>query len=569
MSNCFFLPLRSLTRISLALITAVAISLPVRASQRLIFIYPPINRSLGIDSLETFANTGTVSRELADYFRLAGVGAEQKEEFRKALLETIPVNPVQLSRFFNTPTGETLLEQVGALVSIQGGRNGKFALRGALVQAAFDRKNGSLTLLNFLKHLPTNVQLNLPEIITAGSLVELLIGATQEITREMAVISKRTAQKENVDFSRLPDPRQVGTFGIAPPETWLLTDSTRNHSFRTIVYRPKQWRKGKTPVVVMSHGLASRPEDFSQRAEHLASHGFVVVLPQHAGSDIEQVQAMLNGFSRELFKLDEFIDRPKDVSFVLDELERRNASEFGDRLDLENVVAVGHSFGGYTVFALGGATIDFENLQSVCDRTIWGPNISLLLQCLALKLPRKDYNFRDKRVQSIIAINPVNSAIFGERGISQIEVPTLIGAGSNDPATPAASEQLRTFVWLTAPEKYLILIEGQAHVNFTQLDANTQALIKSLPNVTLPQQSLIDRYADSLLLAFAEVYGAKNEEYRPFLTSSFAQYISRDPHPVFFAEASAQIPLSQLFNRLRPAILPPLVPQAREIGANN
>jgi predicted dienelactone hydrolase len=191
------------------------------------------------------------------------------------------------------------------------------------------------------------------------------------------------------------------------------------------------------------------------------------------------------------------------------------------------------------------------------------------LQCLALKLPRKDYNFRDKRVQSIIAINPVNSAIFGKRGISQIEVPTLIGAGSNDPATPAASEQLRTFVWLTAPEKYLILIEGQAHVNFTQLDANTQALIKSLPNVTLPQQSLIDRYADSLLLAFAEVYGAKNEKYRPFLTASFAQYISRDPHPVFFAEASAQVPLSQLFNRLRPSILPPLVPQAREIGANN
>jgi predicted dienelactone hydrolase len=272
---------------------------------------------------------------------------------------------------------------------------------------------------------------------------------------------------------------------------------------------------------------------------------------------------MLAGFSRELFKINEFVDRPKDVSFLLDELERRNASEFGGRLDLNNVVAVGHSFGGTTVFALGGATIDFEMLQSVCDRPIWGPNISLLLQCLALKLPRQEYNFRDERVQSIIAINPVNSAIFGERGIRQIKVPTMIGAGSKDPATPAAAEQLRTFVWLPTLEKYLILIEGQAHVNFTQLDANTQALIKSLPNISLPQQSLIDEYANGLLLSFAEVYGARNETYRPFLTASFAQYISREPNRLFFAEASAEVPLSKLFNRLRPELLPPLVPPVR------
>ncbi len=110
----------------------------------------------------------------------------------------------------------------------------------------------------------------------------------------------------------------------------------------------QQWREGKTPVVVISHRLGSRPEDFAKRAQYLADYGYVVALPQHIGSDYQQQPALIKGYSRQVFLTDEFIDHLLDVSYVIDELERRNAKEFDGRLALDNVGIFGHSFGGYT-----------------------------------------------------------------------------------------------------------------------------------------------------------------------------------------------------------------------------
>ena len=213
----------------------------------------------------------------------------------------------------------------------------------------------------------------------------------------------------------------------------------------------------------------------------------------------------------------------------------------------------------------GGPNSVYDPDAPHCDRNIWGPNLSLLLQCRALALPRQAYDFRDERVQSVLTINTVSSSIFGEKGHKSLKIPTFIGAGSNDPATPLAIEQLRSFVWLKIPEKYLVLIKGQAHVNFTKLDANVQVLLESIPEITLPQQSLIDQYADALLVAFSEVYGAKNESFRPFLTAAYGKYLSQQPHPVYLVDESADVPLSAVFNRYKPGQLPPLVaPQRAE-----
>jgi predicted dienelactone hydrolase len=224
---------------------------------------------------------------------------------------------------------------------------------------------------------------------------------------------------------------------------------------------------------------------------------------------------------------------------------------------------MGHSFGGYTVLALAGATIDFDNLKKNCDQKVWGPNLSLFLQCRALALPRQDYVFRDERIQAIIAMNPINSAVFGEKGLKKIKIPVVFGAGSNDPAAPAAIEQIKAFIWLEPVDKYLFLVEGQAHVNFSKLDASAQALIDSFPQLTIPQQSLLDQYANALNLAFAEVYGAQNKAYLPFLDSVYGQYISQQPNPLYILESSADLPLSRLFNRVKPDEIPIMVPSAR------
>jgi predicted dienelactone hydrolase len=378
----------------------------------------------------------------------------------------------------------------------------------------------------------------------------------------MKEISSQDAQQETVpSFDTLPDIRQPGNYGVAPSRVIQLWDESRQRKFDLLLLQPQQWREGKTPVIVLSHGLASRPEDFEDRAKQLASYGYVVALPQHPGSDFQQLQSMLEGFSREIAKVDDYIDRPLDISYVIDELERRNSQEFGGRLDLKNVGVMGHSFGGYGALAIAGASLDFEKLESVCGQKIWGPNLSLLLQCRALELPRKEYDFRDERVTSVLLINPVTSVIFGAEGLSQVKIPVILGAGSSDPATPAVVEQLQAFVWINTDDKYFALIEGQAHVNFSRLDASTKALLDSFPDLTIPKQQILDQYGNAVLVAFAEVYSAKNEKFRPFLTSSYGNYISEEPNNFYFVGSEAEVPLSDLFNRLKTSRFPSIYPR--------
>lgn len=542
--------------LTLATLSASLTTLPVAAYQRLHFIYPPINRSLGIDSLTLFAEEGIVNRELEDYLNLAGVNDQQKAEFREALRKKAPVDPIQLSRFLNSSLGESILERLGVLISIRGGRNGKYAIRGAMVKAALDPQEG-LTVLNVFRNLAVDMQFNLDDIFITADYIDLLGRGTDGVVEEMKRLAAMEANNGTpVNFSTLPDLRQPGSYGVAPERIWQLKDESRDRNFDALVIQPQRWREGKNPVVIISHGLASRPEDFADRAKQLASYGYLVVLPRHIGSDTRQLQAMLDGFSREVYKVSEFIDRPLDISYVIDELERRNNPEFQGRLDLQNVGVMGHSFGGYTALAVAGASLDFATLENQCSRRIWGPNLSLLLQCQALELPRKEYNFRDERVTSILIINPVTSAIFGQKGLNQVKIPVMIGAGSSDPATPAAVEQLKAFVWINTDDKYLLLVEGQAHVNFSKLDASTKALIDSLPNLQVPKQEIIDSYGNALLPAFSEVYVAKNEAFRPFLTSAYGKYISEQPNALHLVQAEADVPLSELFNRLKPEHFP-------------
>ncbi len=517
---------------TLAFSTAtLTLAAPVQGAETIYLLYDAINLSVRVKSLETFAKEGKIDKNLAFYLDIVGATEEEKKQFREALITPVEIDPVIISRFLRTDEGERLIDYFGGVINIQGGRNGKYPLRGSLVQAAFDPEG--LRLINVLKKLPTNMQIDLKKALRLSQQIEVIVEGTYLFSEAVANLSEIEAQNaQPIDYSQLPDIRQPGPFKVEKPQRWILRDRKRDtqwggRKFYVDVYRPQQWRDGQTPVVIISHGLSSRPEDFAKRAEHLASYGYVVALPQHPGSDTQHLQDLLEGYTREIFYLDEFINRPLDVSYTLDELERRNITEFGGKLDLENVGVFGHSFGGYTVLALAGATLDFEGLEEDCNIELGKLNTALLLQCRALKLERETYNFRDERIKAVYAINPVNASIFGEQGLSQIKIPTFIGAGNYDPATPFVFEQARSFPWLTTENRYLLLQEGQAHVDFSQLDAGLTDMIDTVPNLTLPSPVLLDNYTNVTMLAFFEIYIANNQDYRPYLQSSYVHYISQ------------------------------------------
>ena len=533
--------LRNLSLLTLGSIVTITISLAAQAAKTIRFVYNSISLSIEISALQTYAEEGKVSKQLARYFDLAKANKETRERFRKALTTRVKIDPLLLSRALNTEEGERLLERLGKVINVPGGRNGKFSIRGAVVQSALEPEG--LTLLNVLSNFSTDIQIDVNEAITVAGLIDKIIKGTYFLVEEVDNLTQAEALRaQPTDFSQLPDLRQPGRYQVEK-QRWNLTDPERDRRFYVDVYKPRQWRSNQNPVIIISHGLSSKPEHFDERAEHLATYGYLVALPQHPGSDEQQTKDFLEGTSRQIFQRNEFIDRPLDISYTLDELERRNSGEFEGKLDLDNVGVFGHSFGGYTTLALAGATPDFGYLERYCSNDLGQFNTAILLQCRALKLEQKDYNFRDERVKAVYTINPVNRAIFGPQGLGKIKIPVFMAAGNYDPATPFAFEQAASFPNLTeAAHKYLQLQEGQAHVDFSELDAGITKTLKALGKLTLPNPRLLDDYTNSMMLAFFEVYISENKDYEPFLQSTYAVYLSEDQDfkTALISEASAE-----------------------------
>lgn len=518
---------------------AVMADMPSHAAETLSFSYGPLIRSLKVSSLETFAENGTVEEDLAFFLTL--VKPEEYPLLRKALTEKADIDPLIVSRFFNSDIGEDILERLGKAITLLRGGNGKSILRAALVNASFS-KDG-VSLLSVLEQLPANVQIHGEKVLATERATKRVIAATERLDSVMSQLTSEEAKGDlPADFSAMADLRKPGTLAVRQ-EVWNLTDSTRNRSFYVDIYSPRNPPAAKLPVIVFSHGLASRPEDYSDAIRQLASHGYVVAAPQHPGSDAIWLKEMLRGLHKDIFDINEFSNRPKDISFVIDELERRNAGRFNGKLDLTRVALAGHSFGGYTVLALAGATVDLAYLKEECKRPFGGLNVSILLQCQALRLPPEQLtNLQDSRAAAVFAANPVNRSLFGRKGLGNIKVPVVMASGSYDPATPPALEQAASFTWLTVPDKYWLIVQGQAHVNFTKVDPGIKNAIESVSDITLPSQGLIGNYIKAMALPFFEVYLRQNNTYKPYLRSSYAEYLSKDERFKLFMISERSVP---------------------------
>jgi predicted dienelactone hydrolase len=518
---------KQVTALSLSLFTlGGVIPEAVYPAEKIFFVYSPVIASLKVKSLEQFAEDGTISQDLGFYLNLAKVNEEEKAKFREALTKPVKIDAVLLSRSLNTEEAERLLNYFGSVINIKGGSNGKYLLRGALVQAALEEEG--LTLLNVLKKLAVDVQVNVQQILQYSDQIELVIKGSELFAAEITSLAEKEAQsEETIDFSQKPDIRLPGPFKYKH-STLNLYDAQRNREFYVELYQPQELKGDNIPVVIYSHGLSSSPEGAAKLAIYLASYGYVVAMPQHPGSDIRNTEDFVEGYTRQIFEREEFINRPKDISFVLDELTRLNETQFQGKLNLESVGMAGHSFGGYTALAVAGAKLNFETLEDNCNSSIGNLNSALLLQCRALKLDReRDYDFRDSRVKAVFVSNPVNASIFHEQGLKEVKVPTFVSAGSYDPATPFVFEQGRTFPFIGSSDAYLQLQEGQAHVDFSELDAGITDLIETVGNLTLPTPDLLDSYTHSMALAFFQVHLNDQQDYKIYLQSSYAEYLSQ------------------------------------------
>lgn len=174
--------------------------------------------------------------------------------------------------------------------------------------------------------------------------------------------------------------------------------------------------------------------------------------------------------------------------------------------------------------------------------------MSLLLQCSALKLPPAEYNLQDERIKAAIAINPIASSVFGPKGLSQIKIPIMFIASGADTIAPALPEQIKPFTWLTAINKYLVLIKNGTHFSFLS-ETDAGGSVWPLPSqVVGPNPALARRYLNALSLVFFKTYLFGKSEYRPLLQASFVKTISQAPLPLSLTQ---NLTLSQIEKILR------------------
>ncbi len=509
--------------LSILLIPTVGQQMPAVAAERIYASYAALERSISVAALETYAKKGKLDDDLAVYARY--LNRQQRAQLRRVLLNRVELSPVAVSQFLYTPSGETLLNRLGQVIQTESRQPGFYALRAALILAASDPEG--LTLLNVLRKFPTrSIRINLQRSLQIAEELERVINQTN---RAIALVNQQSAAtaatQSPVDFSQLPDLQRRGTF-TWNKQTLTLYDRRRARPILTDIYLPST--KAPARVIVISHGLGSDRSSFEYLATHLASYGFAVAVPEHPGSNAQQLRSLMAGRANEVTGPNEFINRAWDVKYLLDDLERRGNSDPAFQLNLQQVGVIGQSLGGYTALALVGASLNFKQLQKDCSALNYSWNVSLLLQCRALELPSKEYNLRDQRVLAAIAINPITSSVFGEAGLSQIQVPVMVVSSSADKIAPALSEQILPFTWLTTPEKYLVLLQGGTH--FSTIGETTSEEPVAIPNQVIgPNPIIARRYMKALSVAFSQTYVTRAPQYRPYLSASYTQAISQAP----------------------------------------
>jgi predicted dienelactone hydrolase len=526
---------------STCLVPALA-TCPALGAERVQLSYGILERSIPIDSLETYARTGKVDNDLAAYVQ--SVDSKELARLRRVLLAPIPLNAVEISQFLYTPIGERLLANLGGIIQTQSRQPGFYAIRAALILAASNPQD--FTLLNVLRKFPSEtISINLNRSLKIADALQNLVNQTQNAIALINQQSQLQASTNSaLNASSIADFRQPGRLRWKK-QSITLNDRSRNRTFPLDIYLPYATRP--RPVIVISHGLGSDRTSFAYLAEHLAQSGFVVAVPEHPGSNAQQLQALLGGIANRVTSPREFIDRPLDVKYLLDELSRLSQSNpaFARRMNLQQVGVVGQSYGGYTALALAGAPINFQQLKKDCPASEDILNPSLLLQCLAVNLPQQQYELRDPRIKAAIAINPVNSSILGKASLSQIKIPVMIVASSADTVTPALPEQIQPFTWLTTPNKYLALINGGTH--FSTIAESPNAAVPVSTQVIGSNPALARRYVIALSIPFFQTYIAQQPNSRRYLSADYANRISQQPLPLSLVESLTPNQLEQAF----------------------
>ena len=496
-------------------------SAPSRSAEEISVRYGAAQRAISVTDLDTFVTTGEISRSLRWYAdRLT---AEQQASLREVLRKPFEVETNIVTTFVNSPIGESLLRRL--LVMFWGGPSDEAlykALRASLVLAA--TTEGAFTPMEIIRQYPlSKIRIDLDVGLSAvRDLKEIVIDDKQifALIREQGATGISAASPDELSAS-FRSPAEPGELEWDTREVTFTNPSRGSQGQLTADLYLPLGVEGPVPLVIISHGVASNRTTFTYLSEHLASHGFAVGAIDHPDTDAQRFEQYFNGFA-DPPEPQMFVERPNDVTALLDELEEKAATDpaWQGRLRTEGVGVFGQSLGGYTALATGGARLNYKHAVQSCKDSkaqILPFNLSLLLQCRLLELPEVDGNLRDDRVAAVLAVNPITSALFGPEGMNQLTIPTMIVAGSHDFLAPAVEEQIVPFTSVTAEDRYLMLVKNGTHFSFIPAGKDD---VFELPSQLLgPDPELTKPAIQWMGTAFFEAHINGSEAHEQLLTN--------------------------------------------------
>ncbi len=245
--------------------------------------------------------------------------------------------------------------------------------------------------------------------------------------------------------------------GSAAPDAWPTRysvsvadfawfDSQRGRTVPARIYYPGNSSE-RFPVIVFSTGLGRSRDDCAYLGRHWASCGYVAVHVQHKGSDNDARQGSLRPrkeLQREFYDPQNIRNRPLDIIFVIDQLERlhQDGSPVGDRLDLDRIGVSGHDFGAQTAMALAGQVLPGQ------------------------------IAFAEPRVKAVVAMStpvPLGQVPL-DVAYSDVSRPCLHVTGTADNsivATTRASQRRLPFDHAAGADQYLVTFYGADHLMYT------------------------------------------------------------------------------------------------------
>lgn len=216
------------------------------------------------------------------------------------------------------------------------------------------------------------------------------------------------------------------------------------------------------PLIVYSHGSGGLRYIHSSYAEGLASHGYVVAAPDHAGNTVLDQLANAQDSPAEIG-----FNRSGDVRRVIDAMVDQAdpaAGGYAARVDPEQVAVTGHSVGGSTTIA---SVTGFSNeLGDIAP---------------------------DGRVDAIVPIAPALGGTSDDQ-LAAIDVPMMIVVGTDDITTPVDPNVIRLWDLTTDSPAYRVELVAGEHQTFTDICAYQDA-VSTLPDIPEIVTSTIDEYA--------------------------------------------------------------------------